>query len=129
MIFKPMYRDYIQIAHAAGKRMFMHSDGYTADIYPHLVELGLDAMNSQIFCMGVDKLVPFAGKITFWGEICRQHILPEGSLADVDRAVEEVFSKLWKRGGCIAQCEFGPGARPQNVRRVFETWDRVSARG
>ncbi len=126
--FKPMYRDYIEIAHGAGKRIFMHSDGYTADMYPHLVELGLDALNSQIFCMGVDRLVPYAGKITFWGEICRQHILPEGTLEDVDRAVEEVYAKLWRKGGCIAQCEFGPGAKPENVRRVFEAWDRVSAK-
>jgi len=123
-LFKPLYRDYVQIAHGAGKRMFMHSDGYTADVYPDLIELGLDAFNSQIFCMGIDTVAPFAGQITFWGEIDRQHILPEGAIADVDAAVGEVHGKLWKQGGCIAQCEFGPGARPENVRQVFATWDR-----
>lgn len=125
-IFKPLYRDYIDIAHGAGKKVFMHSDGYTVDIYPHLVELGLDALNSQIFCMGIDKLTPFAGKITFWGEIDRQHLLPHGTADDIDRAVREVHARLWKNGGCIAQCEFGPGGKPENVRRVFATWDEIT---
>lgn len=127
-IFKPMYRDYIQIAHGAGKKMFMHSDGHTLEIYPDLSELGLDAFNSQIFCMGVENLRPFAGKITFWGEIDRQHILPEGTLETVREAVRAAHANLWRDGGCIAQCEFGAGARPENVREVFAEWERLTAR-
>ncbi len=126
-LFKPLYRDYIQIAHGAGKKIFMHSDGHTLDIYPDLVELGLDAFNSQIFCMGVENLAPFAGKITFWGEIDRQHILPEATPDEVADAVAKVHAALWKNGGCIAQCEFGAGARPENVREVFAAWDRLTA--
>ena len=125
-LFKPMYRDYIQIAHAAGKKTFMHSDGHIVAIYPDLIEIGLDAVNSQLFCMGIDQLQPFAGKITFWGEIDRQHLLPRGTTADIDQAVRQVYSHLWKNGGCIAQCEFGAGARPDNVRQVFQSWNDVS---
>ena len=125
--FKPMYRDYIQIAHSAGKKMFMHSDGHILSAMPDLVELGLDAVNSQLFCMGVENLAPFAGKITFWGEIDRQHLLPNGTTADIDRAVKLVHANLWKNGGCIAQCEFGAGARPENVRQVFTSWDKLLA--
>lgn len=120
--FKPMYRDFIQIIHGAGKKAFMHSDGDISAIYPDLVELGLDAVNSQIFCMGVRKLKPFAGKITFWGEMDRQHLLPSGTVGEIDAAVKEVHRHLWKNGGCIAQCEFGPAARPENVRQVFKSW-------
>ncbi|MDR2078756.1 MAG: methyltransferase [Treponema sp.] len=125
-IFKPLYRDYINIAHRAGKKMFMHSDGHTLAIYPHLVELGLDAFNSQIFCMGVDNLAPFRGKITFWGEVDRQHLLPEGTTGDIHRAIARIHSALWQDGGCIAQCEFGAGARPENVRQVFASWDELT---
>jgi uroporphyrinogen decarboxylase len=126
-VFKPLYRDYIEIAHAHGKKTFMHSDGNILKIYPHLVELGLDALNSQIFCMGIESLAPYAGKIAFWGEMDRQNLLVNGSPDDIQRAVERVYRTLWKDGGCIAQCEFGPGAKPENVRRVFETWDRLTA--
>lgn len=127
-IFKPMYRDYINIAHKYNKKMFMHSDGHILAILPDLVELGLDAINSQIFCMGPENLAPFKGKITFWGEICRQHILPYGSKADVEDAVKRVYDNLWDNGGCIAQCEYGPGAQLENVVTVYETWDKLTGK-
>ena len=73
----------------------------------------------------VDRTAETQGKITFWGEIDRQHLLPYGTQADIDRAVEQVFNGLWQDGGCIAQCEFGPGANPDNVYRVFEKWEQI----
>lgn len=126
-LFKPMYRDYVQIAHQHGKKLFMHSDGHITAIYPDLVEIGMDAVNSQLFCMEPENLAPFAGKITFWGEIDRQHLLPDGSPADNAAAVRRVHKNLWHNGGCIAQCEFGPAARPENVRAVFAAWDELAA--
>lgn len=127
-LFKPMYRDYAQIAHAHGKKLFMHSDGHIAAIFPDLVEIGIDAVNAQLFCMGLETLAPWAGRITFWGEIDRQHLLPEGTPADIDAAVRDVHRLLWRDGGCIAQCEFGPAARPENVRQVFASWETLTAR-
>lgn len=124
--FRLLYQDYIDIAHRHGKKISMHSDGNTLSIIPDLIEMGLDALNTQIFCIGVDKLAPFKGKITFWGEICRQHLLPHGTVEDIRSAVTQVFDTLWDNGGCIAQCEFGPAAKPENVETVFETWDRLT---
>jgi hypothetical protein len=124
--FKPMYAEYAQIAHSYGKKLFMHSDGHILAIYPDLVEIGIDAVNSQVFCMGVENLAPYAGKITFWGEIDRQHLLPEGTPQDIDAAVRQVYTHLWKNGGCFAQCEFGAGAKPENVKQVYASWDAVT---
>ena len=72
--------------------------------------------------MGASVLAEFAGRITFWGEIDRQYLLSFGERADVDAAVREVRRELWREGGCIAQCDFGVGVKPLNVRQVFETW-------
>lgn len=121
-IFKPLYRDYVNIAKKYGKKIFMHSDGYILDIYPDLIEIGVDALNSQIFCMGLDKLEEFAGKITFWGEIDRQYLLTRGSVEEISNAVAEVFKKLSRQGGVIAQCEFGPGSTPERIQAVYDTW-------
>ena len=123
--FAPMYRDYAQIAHAAGKKFFMHSDGHILAIYPDLIEIGVDALNSQIFCMGIEQLASFAGKITFWGEIDRQHLLAFATPDAVEAVVRQVYAQLWRNGGCIAQCEFGAGAQPANVERVFATWANI----
>ena len=124
-VFKPMYKDYIDIAHRAGKKIFMHSDGYTLSIIPDLIEIGLDALNTQIFCIGVENLKQFAGKITFWGEIDRQHMLPHGTREEVMAAVRSVWEALWQNGGAIAQCEFGSGGKPENIRAVFEAWNQA----
>ena len=107
------------------KKIFMHSDGYILDILPDLIELGLDAVNSQIFCMGADKLAQFKGQITFWGEMDRQHILPHGTKGDVENAVEQVYNALWDNGGCIAQCEYGD-CKAENIEAVYDTWDRLT---
>ncbi|MDR1094456.1 MAG: methyltransferase [Clostridiales bacterium] len=127
-LFKPMYKDYIDIAKKHGKKAFMHSDGYTLDILPDLAELGLDAVNAQIFCMGLDNLKPLRGKLTFWGEIDRQWLLPRGTADDIRKAVRQVRDALYDDGYCIAQCEFGAGAKPENVYTVFQAWDEITGR-
>jgi hypothetical protein len=123
-IFKPMYRDYVEIARHFGKYVFLHTDGYIMDVFPDFIEIGIDAINSQIFCMSVKELGErFRGKITFWGEIDRQHLLPNGTQEDIAQAVCEVRDELYEKGGVIAQCEFGLKAKPENVLAVFETWN------
>jgi uroporphyrinogen decarboxylase len=125
-IFKPLYKDYIDIAHSHGKYCFMHSDGNTMDIIPDLIELGLDAINTQLFVMDIEELGrKYKGKITFWGEIDRQHLLATGTTDEVARAVRRVKDALYQDGGVIAQCEFGPGGNPDNVYTVFDTWEKL----
>ncbi len=125
-VFKPLYRDYVEIAHRHGKYAFMHSDGYITDIIPDLIEIGVDAVNSQVFCMDLAELGRrFAGRLTFWGEVDRQHLLPYGTPGEVADAVRAAGAALWRNGGAVAQCEFGIGARPENVAAVFETWNKL----
>lgn len=126
-IFKPLYRDYCDIANANGKFVMMHSDGFIEDIFPDLIEIGVDAINSQLFCMNFDNLARIArGQITFWGEIDRQHILSSPDTQKSREAVRTVYQHLYdRRGGIIAQLEFGPGVRPENVYAVFEAWDDI----
>lgn len=124
-IFKPLYADYIAVGRKYNKYMFMHSDGHTLAIIPELIDMGLNAINAQIFCIGVENLRKFRGKLTFWGEIDRQHLLPYGSIEDIRGAVKSVKENLYAEGGTIAQCEFGPGAKPENVYEVFKTWSEI----
>ena len=130
-LFKPLYRDYCELAHAHGKFIFMHSDGHIAEVYEDLIEVGVDALNSQLFCMDLDDLARRAkGRITFWGEIDRQHVLPSPDPEDGRRAVRRVAERLYDpRGGLIAQFEFGAAAQPQTAIAIFEEWAAVDAEG
>ena len=123
--FKPLYKDYCDIIRSAGKKVFMHSDGHISSIYQDLIEIGIDAINSQLFCMDIEDIGrQFKGKITFWGEIDRQNILPFGSVDDVYKAVARVRRALDDgQGGLIAQCEWGPNNPVRNIRAVFEAWN------
>ncbi|MCE5184653.1 MAG: hypothetical protein LLF76_00815 [Planctomycetaceae bacterium] len=127
-VFKPLYKDYIDIAHRHGKKAMMHSDGFTMEIIGDLAELGLDALNAQLFCMDIEELgLRFKGKITFWGEMDRQHLLPEGRPDEIVAAVKRVYNALYQNGGVIGQSEFGARANPRNVELVFRTWDSMPA--
>ncbi|MBN1345375.1 MAG: methyltransferase, partial [Phycisphaerae bacterium] len=127
-LFKPCYRDYCNAIRAAGKFVFMHSDGHIFDIYEDLIEIGVDAINSQLFCMDIEEIGRrFKGRITFWGEIDRQRLLSFATVDDVRAGVRRVAEALYDgNGGAIAQCEFGAGAKPENVRAVYETWREIA---
>lgn len=128
--FKPLYKEYNELIHKHGKHVFFHSDGFITPIFGELIEIGMDAINSQLFCQDIEDLgKKYKGKITFWGEIDRQHILPFGSVDEVKEAVRRVRHALDdSRGGVIAQCEWGLKDPRENIEAVFETWmeDRKS---
>ncbi len=101
------------------------------DIYPDLIEVGIDAFNSQLFCMDMEKLGRlYAGKITFRGEIDRQHLLSFGTEEEVRAGVRRAYRALCPDGrltGCIAQCEWGVHDPAENIRAVYDEWDRIAA--
>ena len=123
-IFKPLYKEYCDMIHAAGKFSFFHTDGHTEAIFSDFIEVGIDAVNAQLFTMNVEDLARrYAGKITFWGEIDRQQILPFGSRRDVQEAVQRIRTLLDNgTGGVIAQCEWGKDNSKENIQAVFQAW-------
>lgn len=126
-IFKPLYNDYSDIAHSNGKKIFMHSDGCIQDIYPDLVEIGIDALNSQLFVMDMEELAKVAkGKMTIWGEIDRQHVLSSEDPQVGRDAVREVASHFYDpRGGIMAQFELSPGSHGPTALAIHDEWEKV----
>jgi uroporphyrinogen decarboxylase len=122
--FKPLYADYFRLIRGAGKFVFFHSDGNITPIIPELIEMGADALNAQLFCMDIEALAEqYRGRVTFWGEIDRQWILPYGGTDDVRAAVHRVRQVLDDgRGGVIAQLEWGKDVPRANVEAAYEAW-------
>lgn len=127
-LFKPLYADYAEIARGAGKTLFMHSDGHIAAILEDLIDVGVTAINSQLFCMDLaDIAARCKGRITFWGEIDRQHVLPAKDPDVARAAVRKVVEHLWDpAGGVIAQFEFGAGTNFAAAEAVYETWSALT---
>lgn len=123
-LFRPLYRDYCKILHAKDKFAFFRSDGKISKIFGELVRTGIDAINSQLFLMDIERLAGrYRERVTFWGEIDRQHALPFGTPEDIAEAVRRVRKALdFGNGGVIAQCQWGPEVPLKNVAAVFEQW-------
>jgi len=126
--FKPMYKEYCDIIHAAGKFVFFHSDGHTEAIYDDIVEIGVDAYNSQLFCMDIETLAEkYKGKITFWGELDRQNILPFGTEEEVRESVRRIKKAILmpKRTGFIAELSWETVTPLANVIAAYDEFDKA----
>ena len=127
--FKPMYRQYCELAHSKGKYILMHSDGYVAEIIPDLIEIGVDALNLQIFCMDIERLAElYHHKVAFWGEIDRQYIQVFGSVQDMRNAVRRLAKAFFQYGrtGFVAQCYYTMNVPEANMRAEWDEWQKVS---
>lgn len=127
-IFKPCYKEYCDLAHKYGKYVVMHSDGNTSSILGDLAEIGVNAINTQIFCMDMEKLAAeFHHKIAFWGEIDRQHILPFGTTDDCRAAVHKVADAFFKYGrtGVVGQAFWGKDIPQENLDAVYDEWKKI----
>jgi len=121
--FKPKYQELFDLVRNAGKRVFFHSDGYIADIIPDFIEMGVNALNSQVWCMGLDTLRPFAGQITFWGELDRQKMLPHGTPDSLRQAAHQMIETFWRHGGLIGEAEADHLTPLENVEAALSVWD------
>ena len=113
----------IHLIKKEGKFVFFHSDGNILGIYKQLIKMGVDAINSQAWCMGLDAIAPYAGRVCFWGEISRQTPLPFGTPQDVRDAVAQMKDKLTKNsGGLIGQSELDNIMPFENIEAFFTVW-------
>lgn len=126
--FKPLYKDYCDLAHSKGKFVVMHSDGYISEIIPDLIEIGVNAINAQIHIMDIEKLAElYHHKIAFWGGIDRQHLLAFGTTKEVRNQVQRIASAFLKydRTGIIGQCFKDKGHKSENIAAVYDEWSKI----
>jgi len=85
-IFPVLKRMYAAVRQA-GKYVFIHSCGDVDELFPDLVDIGLNCFNPfQPEVMDVFALVEqYRGRLTFHGGLSTQRTLPYGSVSDVRR--------------------------------------------
>ncbi|MCL2741228.1 MAG: hypothetical protein FWE70_03845 [Oscillospiraceae bacterium] len=126
--FKPCYREYCELAHRHGKYVIMHSDGYIAEILDDLAEIGVNAINAQIFCMDIEGLAArYHHRLAFWGEMDRQWALPHGTEGDCREAVRRVAGAFFRYGrtGLVGQVFWGKDIPGGNIDACYDEWKRV----
>lgn len=123
-LFRPEYEDLFGQVKAAGKKILFRSNGHIRAILPDLVEIGMDAVRAQIWCMDVPELGrEFAGEITFWGEISRQDTIPYGSPQDIRAVADKMKDIFFRNGGLIGYGELNSDTPLANAEALLTVWN------
>lgn len=114
---KPAYAALMQPCKRAGMFIGLHSDGRTLDILEDQIEAGVDVVNPQDLCNGIDNLRDrIKGRACIRLDIDRQSVVPYGTPRDVDDLIHEEIEKLGSpMGGLMLLCGIYPPTPPENV--------------
>lgn len=121
---KPRIRQMYQRVKARGKIVSIHSCGKVDEVFPDLIEIGLDIFNPfQPEVMDVFAMKrKYGDRLTFYGGISTQKTLPFGTVQQVKDEVRRLLDQVGKDGGYIASPAHAiPGdAKPENVAAMLE---------
>jgi len=143
IISPEMYRSFVKPLHTrlydfirsrTKARIFLHSCGSVYDLIPDFIEAGVEILSPVQFSaakMDLARLKREFGKdLTFWGGgVDTQHLLPEGSLAEIEDQVSRIFDIMAPGGGFV----FVPvhniqaDVAPERVVAVYHTAKRKRA--
>ena len=103
--FKPRFARIYEATRAQGKLVISHCCGSVVDIIPDLIEIGLDVLESvQPEAAGMNPYTlkkKWGDKITFWGCLGSQSIIPFGTPAEIHAEVQRLRREMGKDGGYI----------------------------
>ncbi len=125
-LIKPAYQKYYDfIKSKTEAKIFYHSCGNVVDFIDDLVEVGMDIINPvQVSAMGDTAALKarFGDRVVFWGAIDTQHVLPRGSVEEVEAEVRRRIRDLGPGGGFVlaAVHNIQPDVPPQNVVAMAE---------
>jgi len=136
----PMWRKYIKPAFARmfekikrkGKVVCLHSCGDNREIFPDLVDMGLDIYNTlqpEIYDLAEMKR-EYGKHVTWYGGISTQQFLPFATPAQVRQKAEDVAKILGENGGYIlAPTHCVTADIPvDNVMAMLDTVQRLAAK-
>ena len=108
-----------------GKRVFIHSCGKVDELFPELIECGLDVFNPfQPEVIDVyEAKRRYGDRLSFYGGISTQKTLPYGTTSDVKDEVRRLLDSIGKNGGYIASPahDVPRDAKPENIAAMIET--------
>ena len=108
-------------------KIYHHSCGSVVKLLDDMIEIGIEILNPvQVSAVGMesDQLKKrYGDRLTFWGAIDTFHILPYGSVEDVQNEVRKRISDLGTDGGYVMGSvhNMQSDVPPENVEAMFKT--------
>lgn len=104
-VLKPHYARLYRKVKAAGKFVLSHCCGSVFDIMPDIIEIGMDVLESvQVEAQNMnpyDLKDRFGDRITFWGGLGSQSIIPHGTPQELREEIRGLAAHMRKGGGYI----------------------------
>jgi uroporphyrinogen decarboxylase len=100
---KPRVAQLYRAVKRAGKVVMIHSCGKVQELFPDLIEVGLDVFNP----FQPDVMDPYEMKrqygdsLSFFGGVSVQHLLPYGTPAEIRAEVRRLMDEVGRDGGFI----------------------------
>lgn len=126
-LIKPFYKRYFDLVKSkTDAKIFYHSCGNVTKLIDELVDMGVDILNPVQVSAMVDTSelkARFGDKITFWGGIDSQKILPFGSVKEVENEVKQRIRDLAPGGGFVlaAVHNIQPDVSPENILAMADS--------
>ena len=100
---KPRLAKYYDHVKKAGKYVIQHSCGDIHELFPDLIEIGLDCYQTfQPEIYDIEKTKKLYGRdLTFWGGVSTQQCLPRTNAEGVRKETIRIMKALRKDGGLI----------------------------
>lgn len=121
---KPRIKEMYGAVKSKGKYVFIHSCGMVQEVFPDLIELGLDCFNPfQPEVMDVKEMKEkFGDRLSFYGGISTQKTLPYGTAEETREEVKMLMDVVGKNGGYFASPAHAipKDANPENVVAMLE---------
>ncbi|HEX3048199.1 MAG TPA: uroporphyrinogen decarboxylase family protein [Bacillota bacterium] len=124
-LYLPLYQEFISYVHTRGMHVFLHSCGNNTLLMEYLIEAGLDVFHPvQKGCMDeADTVRNYGRRISFLAGADVQHLLPEGTVADVRKGVRQLIDTFYKQSGGLLLAA-GNGIMPdtplENIQAMLE---------
>jgi uroporphyrinogen decarboxylase len=127
-IVKPLQRELFGFIKArTGAKLFYHCCGAAGFFLEDLLEAGIDILNPvQVSATNMQPEVlkkRYGGRVTFWGGVDTQGLLPYGSPMEVADGVKRLIDIMAPGGGFILATVHNvrPEVPPENLIALFDT--------
>lgn len=122
---KPRIAKMYAKVHEAGLPVSIHSCGDVDELFPELIEIGLNVLNPfQPEVMDVYEMKKkYGDKLSFWGGLSTQRTLPYGTPDDVRKEVKRLMQEIGAGGGFILSPAHAipKDVPPENIAALIET--------
>jgi len=132
--FKPALKRLYDVIKEYDVKVMQHCCGSILPIIPDFIEIGVDIINPvQVSAAGMDMEVlakNFGDKITFYGGIDTQHVLPEGPIERIREETRKAIDILGEKGGYILGPSQGlePDIPVEHILAMFDEGKKYSGK-